>query len=247
MISNKGRGGLVPLPLIAKKDFKMDKEYKYTKKLLKVAIEENGYRNKDIAVKAGLSEKSVAQVSKWRNGRANATERQMAYFINSYEYLLKPKIEHLFYTYTDTKPSYRKLTGEVIFKHQLSTPVDIKSSVSISRVIVITHNNHFFIVEQIRAGLLLPEGARCSGEFDGMVRSSNEEANWVVSANIKEGLNLDELIQGITEYCKKLRTGEPNLERHHIQKFPHQDLNALEYSFYQKLMKLNLHSELLPF
>ena len=53
-----------------KKGFELDKEYKYTKKLLKVAIEENGYRNKDIAVKAGLSEKSVAQVSKWRNGRA---------------------------------------------------------------------------------------------------------------------------------------------------------------------------------
>lgn len=232
----------------------MDKEYKYTKKLLKVAIEENGYRNKDIAVKAGLSEKSVALVSKWRNGKANATERQMAYFINNYEYLLKPKIEHLFYTYADTlepncypKPSYKKLTGEVIFKHQLSIPVDRKSSFSIIRVIVISHNNQFFIVEQIRAGLLSIEGARFSGKLDGMVRSSNEEANWVVSANIKEALSLDELIQGITEYCKKLRVGEPNIERRSIQKFPHQDINALEYSFYQKLMKLNLHSDLLPF
>ncbi len=232
----------------------MEKEYKYTKKLLKVAIEENGYRNKDIAVKAGLSEKSVALVSKWRNGKANATERQMAYFINNYEYLLKPKIEHLFYTYTDTlepscypKPSYKKLTGEVIFKHQLSTPVDRKSSLSISRVIVITHNNKFCIVEQLRAGLLTPEGAKLSSKLDGMVRSSNEEANWVVSANIKEGISLDELIQSITEYCKRLRDGEPNLKRRGIHDFPHQDINALEYSFYQKLMKLSLHSELLPF
>jgi len=225
----------------------MDKEYKYTKKLLKVAIEENGYRNKDIAVKAGLKEKSVALPSKWRNGKANATERQMLYFINSYEYLLKPQIEHLFYTYTDPldpncypKPSYKKLTGEVIFKHQLSIPVDRKNSQSISRVIVTAHNNQFYIVEQIRAGLLTPEGARPSGKLDGMVRSSNEEANWVVSANIKEGLNLDELIQGITEYSKKLRDGEPNLKRRGIYDFSHQDINALEYSLLPKTYEVEL-------
>lgn len=232
----------------------MDKEYKYTKKLLKVAIEENGYRNKDIAVKAGLKERSVALPSKWRNGKANATERQMSYFINNYEYLLKPRIEHLFYTYSGTlgseslpTPSYRKLTGEIIFKHQLSIAVDKKTNLSICRLLIITHNNQYFFVEQIRAGLLLPEGAPNSSGLRGITRSSNEEANWVVSASIKNSLNLDKLIETVREYCKKLQSGEPHLIKRGVRAFPHQDINALEYSFYQKLMKLNLHSELLPF
>jgi len=76
------------------------KEYKYTKQLLKIAIENGGYRNKDIAEKAGLSGKSVARASAWRNGRKNATERQMAYFIKEYEHLLRRKssmiLNHLF-------------------------------------------------------------------------------------------------------------------------------------------------------
>jgi hypothetical protein len=245
---------LLSFTSLNKKGFELDKEYKYTKKLLKVAIEENGYRNKDIAVKAGLSEKSVAQVSKWRNGRATATERQMNYFISNYEYLLKPKIEHLFYTFTSEnhqspiqKPTYKKITGEVIFKHQLSKPIDKKNNVSLCRLIIIAHNDQYYVVEQIRAGLLSPEGARYSFDLKEIVRSSNEEANWVLAEKIKSSLHLDELIVAISEYCKKLREGEPNLERRGVRKFSHQDINALEYSFYQKLLKLNLHSELLPF
>ena len=76
-----------------------EKKYKYTKQLLKIAIEAGQYRNQDIALKAGLSNKSVAQVSGWRNGRKKATERQMAYFIKEYEHLLKRKLEYLFYKY----------------------------------------------------------------------------------------------------------------------------------------------------
>ncbi|MBA6398997.1 hypothetical protein [Colwellia sp. BRX10-4] len=232
----------------------MDKEYKYTKKLLKVAIEENGYRNKDIAVKAGLSEKSVAQVSKWRNGRATATERQMNYFISNYEYLLKPKIEHLFYTFTGAnhqssvqKPTYKKITGEVIFKHQLAIRLNSKNNLSICRLIIITHNNQYYFVEQIRAGLLLPEDSHHVNGDRQVARSCNEEANWVVAEKIKSNLNIDELIVAVNEYCQKLQYGEPNLKRQGIRALPDQDINALEYSFYQKLMKLNLHSELLPF
>lgn len=234
----------------------MDKEYKYTKKLLKIAIEENGYRNKDIAVKAGLSEKSVAQVSKWRNGRANATERQMAYFISNYEYLLKPKIEHLFYRYISSEhdskyekvePQYWKITGEVIFKYQLAIKLDSKCNLAICRLIIIMHNNQYYLVEQIRAGLLLPEDNKYASDRKFIARSSNEEANWVVSASIMSSINLDELIKAVKEYCKKLQDGEPNLKRKGIRELPHQDINALEYSFYQKLLKLNLHSELLPF
>lgn len=232
----------------------MDKEYKYTKKLLKVAIEENGYRNKDIALKAGLSEKSVAQVSKWRNGRANATERQMNYFISNYDYLLRPKIEHLFYTFMNTndqdsiqKPTYKKITGEVIFKHQLAIRLNSKNNLSVCRLIIITHNNQYYLVEQIRAGLLMPAEVRYVSGDKQIARSSNEEANWVLAEKIKSNLNIDDLIVTVNEYCKKLRDGESSLKKHGFSELSSQDLNALEYSFYQKLMKLNLHSELLPF
>ncbi|NDW15456.1 hypothetical protein GTQ48_07980 [Alteromonas genovensis] len=232
----------------------MEKEYKYTKKLLRLAIEENKYRNKDIAIKAGLSEKSVALVSKWRNGKANATERQMAYFINNYEYLLKPKIEHLFYTYENALdssvqacPTYRKLIGEVIFKHQLSIPIDKKSRLSICRVIIIAHNGQYFFVEQIRAGLKSPANAHFHSKLDGMVRSNNEEANWVLAADIEADLSLDGLIQAVNRYCEKLQNGEPYLVIRSINSFPFQDIKALEYSFYQCMLKLNLHSELFPF
>ena len=233
----------------------MDKEYKYTKKLLLIAIEENRYRNQDIAKKAGLSEKSVAQVSKWRNGKANATERQMAYFISNYEYLLKPKIEHLFYTHTNShrnddkkEPQYRKITGEVIFKYQVATVVDKKNKHAMTRLIIISHNNKYNVIEQIRAGLLLPsEVPYVSNISKELTRSSNEEANWVVSENIKDNLNLDEAITAVNEYCKKLIEGEINLKKCSSINIAHQDINALQFSFYQKLMKLNLHSELLPF
>ncbi len=234
----------------------MDKEYKYTKKLLLIAIEENGYKNKDIAVKAGLKEKSVALPSKWRNGKTNATERQMAYFISNYEYLLKPKIEHLFYTYAYTnsrhndekeEPQYRKITGEVIFKYQLAVQLDSKNKISVCRLVIVTHNNKYYFVEQIRAGMLLPEEVQNAGSRKVIARSSNEEANWVVSASIMSSINLDELIKAVKEYCKKLHDGEPSLKKHSSLEIPSQDINALQFSFYQKLMKLNLHSELLPF
>jgi uncharacterized Rmd1/YagE family protein len=247
---------LLSFTSLNKKGFELDKEYKYTKKLLKVAIEENGYRNKDIAVKAGLSEKSVAQVSKWRNGRANATERQMTYFISNYEYLLKPKIEHLFYTYAYTnsrynddkqEPQYRKITGEVIFKHQLAVQLDSKNKISVCRLVIVTHHNKYYLVEQIRAGMLLPEEVQNAGDEKVIARSSNEEANWVVSASIMSSINLDELITAVKKYCKKLHDGEPSLKKYSSLEIPSQDINALQFSFYQKLMKLNLHSELLPF
>lgn len=233
----------------------MDKEYKYTKKLLLIAIEENKYRNQDIAKKAGLSEKSVAQVSKWRNGKANATERQMAYFISNYEYLLKPKIEHLFYTFTNSRqndekkdPQYRKITGEVIFKYQIATVVNKNNKHAMTRLIIVSHNNEYNVIEQIRAGVLLPsEVSHVSKIGEELTRSSNEEANWVVSANIKDNLNLNEAITAVNEYCKKLTEGEINLKKCSSINIAHQDINALQFSFYQKLMKLNLHSELLPF
>ncbi len=249
----------------------MEKEYKYTKKLLLIAIEENRYRNKDIAKKARLSEKSVAQVSKWRNGKSNATERQMTYFISNYEYLLKPKIEHLFYTYTSSlhndekeEPQYRKITGEVIFKYQLAVQLNSKNKLAVCRLVIIAHNNQYFFVEQIRAGMLLTKEASVTDQMINIItssseniiaandkeviaRSSNEEANWLFSANILSSISLDELIKAVEEYCKKLREGEPKLKRHGVREFSHQDINALKYSFYQKLMKLNLHSELLPF
>lgn len=80
-----------------------------------------------------------------------------------------------------------------------------------------------------------------------MVRSSNEEANWILAADIKANLSLDELTKAVNTYCEKLQSGEPYLVIRSINSFPFQDIKALEYSFYQSMLKLNLHSELFPF
>ncbi|MDE3274294.1 hypothetical protein, partial [Pseudoalteromonas sp. G4] len=71
-----------------------NKKCRDTKRLIKIAIE-NGMTNQEIAAKAGLSKKSVAQVSRWRNGEALAFERQMRFFIKEFGDQLRRKSEHL--------------------------------------------------------------------------------------------------------------------------------------------------------
>ncbi|TOQ26274.1 hypothetical protein, partial [Vibrio parahaemolyticus] len=100
-----------------------DKKYKYTRQLLKIAKQEGNYTNKDIEKKAGLSGSSSSLASRWLNGHALATERQMRYFINNYGHLLKRKMEHLYYQLQPQGNSifthYMKFSGDIIFKHQI--------------------------------------------------------------------------------------------------------------------------------
>ncbi|WP_031415135.1 hypothetical protein [Vibrio parahaemolyticus] len=209
-----------------------DNKYKLTRQLLKLAIETSGYRNEDIAVKAGLSGKSVALVSAWRNGRKNATERQMAYFIKEYGHLLKKAREHLFYAVLlendENKPVFLKLIGDPIFRYQIKT---VKSSAyhrteqpynknhqsfSCLRLMILQDNNKFNIVCQYRAGLVGLIESEVEGEkrthfndvkLANVVHSDNEEGNWYCY-DIKRERELDEVVLFIQDYCRNLVTGE---------------------------------------
>lgn len=237
-----------------------DKKYKQTRQLLKLAIDAAGYRNEDIAVKAGLSGKSVAQVSAWRNGRKNATERQMAYFIKEYGHLLKRKMEHLF-CFCDSLSGefvtrYEKLSGEVIFKHQvrvLSQRGRVSSSVAVLRFIVLEDNCNFHAIKQFRGGL--SKSQLCEGSYHKVFHSDNEDANWY-SYSIASRVDIDGLLEVFNDFKISLLNGGNPVDRTlymddaEISKsrfFSVKQVHPLEYSFYQKLMKLGLQSDLLPF
>lgn len=249
-----------------------DKKYKYTKQILNVAIEVGGYTNSDIAVKAGLSGKSVALVSAWRNGRKEATERQMAYFIKEYEHLVMRKIEQLFYSASieDGKDSlsFRKLSGEVIFKHQ----VKIKNSASYSskskpigafRLVILKIGAKFHVVQQYRAGLIqLVERETSNGievsparlTPNETLKSDNEEANWFV-CQMHENVDLDEVVNIFNEFKNSILTGNNLIDFANFPKgnlvssnlFNSEDMYPMEFTFYQKMLKLGLNSEQFPF
>ncbi|MBB1463100.1 hypothetical protein AB6D20_004025 [Vibrio splendidus] len=254
-----------------------DKKYKLTRQLLKLAIDTAGYRNEDIAVKAGLSGKSVALVSAWRNGRKNATERQMAYFIKEYGHLLKRAREHLFYTVLledgESKSLFRKLTGEMIFKYQVKT---VKSSAyhrskepynknhrsfTCLRLVILQDNDVFNVICQYRAGLVGLIETEIEGkkrtifngvELDDVVHSDNEEGNWYCY-DIKRDIELDELVQFIQDYCRNIVVGKNLIDAAYNRSpdtsafFDSGTVYPLELSFYQKMLSLNLHSEYFPF
>ncbi|HDM8144609.1 TPA: hypothetical protein P0E33_003432 [Vibrio harveyi] len=237
-----------------------DKKYKLTRQLLRLAIDAAGYRNEDIAVKAGLSGKSVAQVSAWRNGRKNATERQMAYFIKEYGHLLKRKMEHLF-CFCDSMSGaavtrYEKLSGEVVFKHQirvLSQKGRAISSTAVLRFIVLEDNRNFHVIKQVRGGLTREQLNK--GLYYEVFHSDNEDANWY-SYCISTQLDLDGMLETFNDFKTSLLDNDNPVDRlyygnnsanYESRFFSAKQIQPLEYSFYQKLIKLGLHSELLPF
>ncbi|EOA9033162.1 hypothetical protein [Vibrio harveyi] len=237
-----------------------DKKFKLTRQLLRLAIDAAGYRNEDIAVKAGLSGKSVAQVSAWRNGRKNATERQMAYFIKEYGHLLKRKMEHLFCfcdpISDEAVTRYEKLSGEVVFKHQirvLSQKGRAISSTAVLRFIVLKDNCNFHVIQQVRGGLT--RGQLKKGLYYEVFHSDNEDANWY-SYCISTRLDLDGILETFNGFKTSLLDNTNPVDRlcygnnsanYESPFFSAKQVQPLEYSFYQKLMKLGLHSDLLPF
>ncbi|MCG0014578.1 hypothetical protein [Vibrio parahaemolyticus] len=252
---------------------RLDKKYKLTRQLLKLAIEVGGYRNEDIAVKAGLSGKSVAQVSAWRNGRTNVTEWQMAYFIKEYGHLLKRKMEHLYYTVLikegEEKLTFVKISGELVFKHQIkiikgNRCLDNSKDLNVLRVLVLRDGNKFNLLYQYRAGLLnlteeVVDGQKvCSANRitpEKIVHSDNEDSNWY-GYDIKREQGLDELVQLIQKYCRSLIKGKNLIDNANRQSnsyiessafFDSRNIYPLELSFYQKMLSLNLHSEHFPF
>jgi len=247
-----------------------DKKYKYTKQLLKIAIEAGQYRNQDIALKAGLSNKSVAQVSGWRNGRKKATERQMAYFIKEYEHLLKRKLEYLFYQIKvsrdggELESNYIKLSGDVLYKYQirLGAPHFSKETTSVMRLVILESEGGYKLIIQYRAGLII-----WSKELDnyipslangreGLVHGSNEESNWYVF-EVLDCQDLDALISEFNKFKKNLLDGNNILDLAKFKGRANPNVKSvlfeikqtapMEYAFFHKFMNLGLHSELMPF
>jgi DNA-binding XRE family transcriptional regulator len=188
----------------------VDRKYKYTKQLVRMAIE-HGMTNKEIAKKAGLSDKSVAQVTRWRKGDSLATVRQMQFFINEFGDLLKRKIEHLFCFKDDGVIKHFKLSGDIILRHVYKEKVRIDRkdlNVGILRFVIIKHSEKFTLLSQYRMGLEERDrGHRLSGSDIGkLVQSSSEGANWVCYKADKF-LNAKEIVEATDSYAKSFLDG----------------------------------------
>lgn len=201
------------------------KTYRYTKQLIRLAIE-NGYTNQEIAVKAGLSPKSVAVVSRWRNGKALATERQMQFLINEFEHLLKRKMEHLFYGETETpnKFTYYKVQGEILLTHTLhyiqqgSKYYDHKQQkVGIFKFVIINENEKFHVIYLERAGMNhhLPPFTTSKHPDVNIVSNNNEQANWYLKSSYKN-LTPQELVhtvEGVLDQIMLIDAGYDQQEK----------------------------------
>ncbi|SUI57725.1 Uncharacterised protein [Shewanella baltica] len=219
----------------------VDRKYKYTKQLVRIAIE-HGMTNKEIAKKAGLSDKSVAQVTRWRNGDSLATERQMRFFINEFGDLLKRKVEHLFYGPCDdsgTDLKYYKLNGEILLKYSARKQIFVNrriTNVALLRLVILKQNSQYHLVFQARNGL--PEhGVHDGNDISSLAHSENEEANWKV-LKIYSELDAAELVGIVDQFAEFLLSRENPAK----VSFKHSS-TTLKYIIRQTLLKHGFKSE----
>uniref|UniRef100_UPI002620BA8A hypothetical protein n=1 Tax=uncultured Vibrio sp. TaxID=114054 RepID=UPI002620BA8A len=241
------------------------------RQLLKIAKREGGYTNKDIEKKAGLKGSSSSLASRWLNGHALATERQMRYFINNYGHFLKRQLEHLYYQYLpdgeNLVVNYVKLSGDIIFKHQIRVDPsrEYKKGLSVLRLVVIENDGCYKLLHQYRAGLIqwdkhadVKQAYFEPSIYDlqGIVHSDNEEAHWYLWKVI-ECSDTSELIDNFENECKIIlssnnivdwakRNGQ-NVDHMDSRMFAPKHVIPMKFAFYQKIMKLGLQSDLLPF
>ena len=210
------------------------KTYRYTKQLIKLAIE-NGYTNQEIAVKSGLSSKSIAVVSRWRNGKALATERQMIFFIKEFEHLLKRKMEHLFYSQTENPYEfiYHKIEGEILLTHTLnyrnsrSKPIE---KVGVCKFVILNLGSVFHLLEQKKVGLD-DDGSNVDKLLKNKKISNNEQANWYLVKTHKN-LSPQELVDTIDSIVNTFCHSENKLARN-----IRNDALYLKYIIRQLLLK----------
>ena len=253
------------------KDSENNRKYKLTQKILKIAIAEGGYTNVDIAKKAGLKESSGSLVSRWRNGKALATERQMNYFIKEYGGHLKRRNTHLFYgpVLNDSKSyfyyKYYKIKGEEFFSHKIPTTLQIqlegksqyyKESIKAIKVVVLESDKGYVLIKFVRAGIfnytcleekLTPQELKTSRRT--WIHGDSENSNWFVEEVI-ECSDFDELVREFQEFMGALRTLNGFLNLSLITDEPLCslcDIEPVRFSFFQKCMKQGLQSEHLPF
>ncbi len=215
-------------------DKKQERKYPYTKQLVRIALDQ-GYKPEDILIKAGLSPNSKSQFSKWRNGKSQAKHRQLRYFINEYEHLLKRKLEHLFYYKEDDRLSFRKVNGEVVLKHTIRhPPLSIRKrvvAVALFRIVLLKEGNYFNLVLQARVGLEAEKRFYPGNDIEKLLHSPNEEANWF-AYKFAIQLSADDTLKAVEVFIHEIETGESlagvRLEREAV---------ALAYIVRQALMK----------
>lgn len=216
------------------------KTYRYTKQLIKLAIE-NGYTNQEIAVKAGLSSKSIAVVSRWRNGKALATERQMNFFIKEFEHLLKRKMEHLFYELEEfekdgnilNKVNYFKISGEIILKHHIRICVHKKNR-AYSRIIIIKNSdNIFYVLHQNRnfQFSLYSNDRQTEQKIPLQLSHPSETASWITLSRNKL-TNYEQLIDSIDHFS------HTELINNRLDDIGKSDLMTLPFILRENLLKL---------
>ncbi len=215
----------------------MERKCKDTKRLLKIAIE-HGLTHPDIAVLAGLSKKSVAQVSRWRNGPTLATERQMSHFRKEYGDILRRKIEHLLYQEEDNKFEFFKINGEILFKHCIKTHQVINRrpiKISLMRILVLKQHNQFHLIQQSRNGIDKNRGVN-GLKIDQLSHSDNEDANWN-TYKILKNLSHDSLITEVDQYALQFMSMDNFLQTRFSE-----SVNDLGFIVRQALLKHGFQS-----
>jgi predicted transcriptional regulator len=213
----------------------VDRKYKYTKQLVRMAIE-HGMTNKEIAKKAGLSDKSVAQVTRWRKGDSLATVRQMQFLINEFGDLLKRKMEHLFYGQEDGVIKYFKISGDIILRHVYKEKVRVDRKdlhVGLLRLVIIKHEHTYTLLKQYRMGLE-DKDRRCrlsSSDIGKLVQSSSEGANWICYKAAKF-INAQEIITATDSYAKSFLDGS-----NFMCKIDHSNHSEIMFLVREQMMK----------
>lgn len=248
-----------------------ESKYKHTQKLLKIAISEAGYTNVEIAKKAGLKESSGSLVSRWRNGKALATERQMQYFINEYSGQFKRRNSHLFYglTLSENKEEilfkYTKLEGEELFSHKIPSNLKVilagkisesKESIKATKIVVLEIEQGFALVKLVRACLFkytIENDEITPVEIikykESWIHGDAENSNWFAE-QIVECSSFDDLVKEFNTFMRSLITENGFLKLHRFQANPLCSIlhtEPVSFSFYHKCLKLGLQSKYLPF
>lgn len=191
-----------------------NKKCKETKRLVRLAIE-NGLTNRDIAIKARVSAKSTALVSRWRNGESLATEFQMQSLMKEFGEQLRRKSEHLLTVEQKCKQYFIKLTGELIVKHVVRERVYANKkhlNIALHRFLIFRQNDSYYIVSQSRKGVDSSYSINAD-IIKGLSHCDNEDANWI-SKGTPNLLSLEELLQCIDSFAAALAESRliPNKE-----------------------------------
>jgi len=155
--------------------------YNDTQKLLKAINRAypKRYTYEQIAVKAGLSEKSKSRVSNWASGKAKATYAQLQYFIDKYEHLINRGQRHLLISNPidddESTSTYSMLIGDLVLNHssyKYEASGRHTKRVAIKRIRIIKNGDRFWLVLQDRATSKIQH----TGTI--YIHSENENAIW---------------------------------------------------------------------